>query len=258
MKHFINKLRNYLSYYRLFGWGGLNYLYQKRFKKDQVIEFSIPDAVHPIKLRNDSSDISAFYQIFYRKDYDLRYTVEPKTILDLGANIGLSVIYFKSRFPDATIIAVEPDPENFRMLQNNTQAYSNVHCLNYGIWNKQAFLEIKDPGFGKWALMLSETDQKSESTVEATSINDILAKFGIDKIDILKIDIEGSEKELFENNYEHWLPLVNTLIIELHDHMRPGCSKSFFKAMANFDFAMYHHGENMVCQMAGNGPNVPY
>jgi FkbM family methyltransferase len=256
MKSFINQLRNNLSYYRLFGWGGINYLYQKRFKKGQVIEFSIPDAAHPIKLRNDSSDISTFYQIFYRKDYDLRYPAEPKTILDLGANIGLSVIYFKSRFPDATIIAVEPDPENFRMLQDNTRAYADVHCLNYGIWNKHAFLEIKDPGFGKWALMLSEVKEKSGSTVEAISVNDILAKFKIDKLDILKIDIEGSEKELFEDNYEKWLPLVNMLIIELHDHMRPGCSKSFFKALANFDFAMYHHGENMVCQMSNHDTNV--
>lgn len=256
MKKIINRLRNDLSYYRLFGWGGLNYLFQKKIRRNQVIEFSIPEVPHPIKLRNDTSDIPTFYQIFYRKDYNINFPFEPKTIVDLGANIGLAAVYFKSRFPAATIISVEPDPENFAMLLENTKAYSNIYCLNNGIWNKPAFLEIKDPGYGKWGLMMNEVGQKNDHTVEAITVNDILMQFNMARIDILKIDIEGSEKELFEINFENWLPKVNMLIIELHDHMRKGCSKSFFKAMTTYDFSMYHSGENLICQLENNEKEI--
>jgi hypothetical protein len=68
-----------------------------------------------------------------------------------------------------------------------------------------------------------------------------------EKIDILKIDIEGSEKELFESDYETWLPKVTTLIIELHDRMREGSSLSFFRALTKYNFRLAVKGENLIC-----------
>jgi len=76
-----------------------------------------------------------------------------------------------------------------------------------------------------------------------------MKQFNVDHIDILKIDIESSEKELFEENFEKWLPKVKVVIIELHDRMKEGCTRSFFKAMVNYKFTMTHKGENIVCEL---------
>ena len=68
----------------------------------------------------------------------------------------------------------------------------------------------------------------------------------VKKLDILKIDIEGAEHELFKNNYDTWLPNTRCLIIELHDRMRNRSSQNFFKAISKYDFSYSHQGENLV------------
>ena len=68
----------------------------------------------------------------------------------------------------------------------------------------------------------------------------------IDSIDIFKIDIEGSEKELFEMNYEYWLPKTKCLIVETHDRMKPGCSESVLNTIRKYDFEKIESGENIV------------
>lgn len=93
-------------------------------------------------------------------------------------------------------------------------------------------------GLGKWGFIVEEVDYKNEHTVSAISIIDIMKKFNLDHIAILKVDIEGSEKELFESNIEEWLPKTKVIIIELHDRMKSGTSMSFFKALYNYDYSL--------------------
>ena len=73
-----------------------------------------------------------------------------------------------------------------------------------------------------------------------------MADYGITVLDLVKIDIEGAEKELFENGYEKWLPKTRVLVVELHDRMKPGCSKSVFSAICQYDFSFSHKGENLI------------
>lgn len=88
-------------------------------------------------------------------------------------------------------------------------------------------------------------DSQTEGAVKAVSIKDIMEQYSFDRIDILKIDIEGAEIELFKNNYDDWLPSVRVLIIELHDRMRKGCSKTFFDALSKYNFSTEIKGENL-------------
>jgi hypothetical protein len=78
----------------------------------------------------------------------------------------------------------------------------------------------------------------------------LLAKYALQKIDVLKLDIETSEKQLFANNFESWLPKVRTIIIELHDNAEKGCSKVFFEAIhqsfANYNLSV--KGENIIIE----------
>lgn len=247
MKKILNSLSKLISHYDAFGIQGIILIF-KRFhtKKEKKIEIKPPNIKYPFFLRSGSSDIGIFYQIFLSKSYNLSYGINPNVIVDCGSNIGLSVIFFKNKFPNSTIVAVEPEENNFNLLLKNTEKYSNIHCLKKGIWNKETNLIIKNNNTTNWAFEVEEVDYENENTISAISISELKKKFNLDIIDILKIDIEGSEKELFEENYEQWLPKTKILIIELHDGMKYGASKSFFNAISKYNFHFTIKDENLI------------
>ncbi len=197
-------------------------------------------------LRNNGTDPGIFGQVFIDRQYEYPVNFEPKTIIDAGANTGLSAMYFAHRFPQARVVALEPDKSNFDVAVQNTKAFERIKMLNKGIWDKNTFLEIIDSTVTNDAFMVKESQVPTASSIEATDINSIMEQEGWSSIDILKIDIEGSEKELFAANYEKWLPMTKMIFVEIHDDMKHGCSTSVFKAISkyNFQFAMKH--ENLI------------
>ncbi len=237
-------------YYRRFGFAGLSILYRQKRKGSKPLCFCYRrEFAHPIYMRRGNSDFPIFQDVLVDDCYNIDFGFTPKTILDCGANIGMGTIYFANRFPEAKIVAVEPETSNFEMLKMNTQHYSNVCLYCNGIWNKSASLKVEDKGYGDWGFMVSEVPDGTSGSIKAISIPDIMREQGIDTIDVLKLDIEGSEKELFESGYENWLPFVKVIIIELHDRMREGASKSFFSALTKYSFSLSHKGENIICFM---------
>jgi FkbM family methyltransferase len=215
----------------------------------KLITTNLREIGEPFYLRNKTTDIPAFYDVFTEKEYDINLINDPKTIIDCGANIGLSTVFFKNKYPEATLIAVEPELSNYQLLVKNTQNFPDVHCLNYGVWNKSAILDVQDVGLGNWGFVTNEVMVETEKTIKAISISEIIRKYNIDTIDILKIDVEGSEREIFQENTDQWLSKVKILIVELHDHMRSGCSESFYSAMNKFDYNMTPQGNNLICYM---------
>lgn len=249
MKKLIGFIKKSLFHYYRFGIEGVKFYLKIKYNKDQFLKINLKEVGVPLYLRNKTSDIPAFYDVFTENEYELNLIKKPKTIIDCGANIGLATAYFKGEYPDAKIISVEPEQDNYELLQKNTESLSNVHCLNYGVWNKSALLEVHDVGLGNWGFTTTEVQFENESTIEAISISEIIDRYKIDTIDILKIDVEGSEREIFQENTDEWLSKVKILIVELHDHMRSGCSESFYSAMNKFDYNMTPQGNNLICYM---------
>ena len=210
-------------------------------------EILVPGYSGKIYLRKNSSDLDAYRQIFLQKSYETTFPEHPEVIIDAGANIGLFTVFMKLKFPDSRIICIEPDESNFGMLTRNTERFNKVSLENCGIWARSTNLKITDKyNFGSWGMVTEETEEPG--TLKAISIVDIMSKYGIPKIDILKIDIETSEKILFESNYQEWLPKVQMIIIELHDWLTVGCGQSFFNAVHN-TFKNYSYlvvGDNTV------------
>lgn len=238
VKEFGNTIINY---------GLLNgLLLQFKINFSDIKKIKVPGIKSQISLRKNTSDLPTFVQVFITQEYKRNFN-NPKVIFDCGANIGLFSVYIKNKYPESTIIAVEPDPENFIQLQKNIQDYNSVFCENKGIWNKDTKLKVYDKfNSGKWGMVVEE-DLES-GNIQAISINSLMKKHNLKHIDLLKIDIETSEKQLFSDNYGEWLPLVKTIFIELHDSMEKGCSKSFFKAI-NESFENYKltiRGENII------------
>lgn len=226
---------------RVFFYIGLNYT-KKIF---------LPNIIHPITLRNGTSDIRTFNQVFLHNDYNIPLSFAPKAIVDAGANIGLSTVFFKNKYPAAKIIAIEPENSNIELLKKNTINYENIYLLKKALSNvSNQDMNVNDSGNGHWGFVTVSTKNSEngvfKNSVKTITINDIMKENELEFIDILKIDIEGAEKELFESNIENWLPKIRCLIIELHDRTKPGSSKSFFKAISKYDFSFSSKGENLV------------
>lgn len=197
-------------------------------------------------LRPHTSDAGTFRQVFIDRQYEIPYAFEPKTIIDAGANIGLSALYFADRFPLASIVALEPDKDNFEIAVQNTRNNSRIKMMQKGVWNKNVFLEIINPAAGENSFMVKETEIKTPNSITSTDIATIIFEQNWPAIDILKIDIEGSEKELFSDNFEKWIPKTRVIFVEVHDEMKKGCSKSVFKAISQYNFRFMMQHENLI------------
>jgi FkbM family methyltransferase len=204
----------------------------------------------PVKLRKGTSDAMTFHKVFGYKEYAIKQFEEnPKVIIDGGSNIGLFSIFMKNLYPDARIIAIEPDDDNFKIMQENFASYSGIEAIKAGLWNKSKLLKVHDKyNQGKWAMVVEETDNPQESNVSGISIDEIMLKYKLDRIDILKIDIETSEKYLFEENYQNWLPKVKMIIIEFHDWIVKGTAQPVLKAVNECfnKYSFYMKGENAI------------
>lgn len=239
----LKRIFYYITRFGIFE-GSRIYLQKKLIKKGS---FTIPGVKHPIFLRTRTSDINIFENVFVRGEYEIEYGMVPEYVIDCGANIGMFAVWIKSRYPNAKLICIEPDPENFEILKKNVSHYKDVICVNCGIWSKNTLLKVYDKyNKGKWGMVVEE--DLENGSVQALSIASLVEQHNLPRIDLLKIDIETSEKELFSTNYEGWLNNVEVLLIELHDWMEEGCSKPFFEAInkSMLDYAFSTKGENVI------------
>ena len=215
-----------------------------------------PDIKFPLVLRAYSSDVPTFDQIFIRHEYDFDVKTPPRTIVDAGANIGLASIYFSNRFPDAKIIAIEPEESNLEILRRNIAPYGNIVLICGALWHEDARIDLVDPSFGKWGFMTQAQDGAEGRygevvhEVQGMTVETIMREQAIDRIDILKIDIEGAEREVFRDT-SSWIEKVDALIVELHERMKSGCNRSFYSGSNGFDNE-WLQGENVYLTRSGS------
>ncbi|MBR1420039.1 MAG: FkbM family methyltransferase [Selenomonadaceae bacterium] len=178
---------------------------------------------------------------------------KPRFIIDGGANVGYASVFFANRYPECEkIVAIEPEIDNFEMLKYNTQYYPQVESIRAALWNQEIDLSVEmhpmfDSPTAYYTHEISENDQSQES-IRGVTIGKIFRESGFKYIDILKLDVEGAEKEIFsdEGNYQEWLPFVKVLIIELHDRMKRGCSRNLFRAMGFYETFFTISQENLI------------
>lgn len=204
----------------------------------------------PVAVRLRSSDMQVFQQVFvwqqYKPTTQLR---EPKVIVDCGANVGYASSYFLEHFPTARVIALEPDPQNAEVCRRNLQPYADrVLVLQTALWGSVAplaFVEGTRKKGDEWGIQVSTVGAgQSTDRVEGIDIPTLLATTGIDQIDLLKIDIEKSEAQVFSNNADSWLHRVHNIAIELHDST---CREVFYSALDEYEFTEEQCGEVTLC-----------
>jgi len=195
-----------------------------------------------VYLRAGTTDLNVYDEIFIDKEYDINLD-NPLFIVDAGAHIGLSSVFFASKYPKATVVAIEPEPSNFNILVMNAKNFTNIKPLRAGLWSRKTHLHIQDANVDTWSFRVLE-DPSGEG-IPALGIRDIMSDFNAEQIDVLKIDIEGSELEVL-NNHHSWIDSVGTLIIELHDRFQPGCSDALSKAINDHYYDKSTSGESIV------------
>jgi FkbM family methyltransferase len=191
----------------------------------------------PVTLRLGTSDAEVFSQVFVERHYDAPYLpVAATRIVDLGANIGLASVFFAARYPAARIVAVEPDPENFKLAGENLAGLpvtlhraaawpeDGVVSLEYGMFEGESL--------GAWGVQVVA----GAGGVRAVSMPTLLEQAGFDEVDYLKIDIEGAERELFGSGAERWLRRVRLFSVETHDRFRAGAQAAVRAAVERHDF----------------------
>jgi FkbM family methyltransferase len=188
--------------------------------------------------------------VFLQRQYAGLPVRAPRVILDIGANIGLASLFFLRRYPRARVIAVEPDPDNFALARDNLRPFARRCTLVRGaLWSHTTRLTLR-PGAAPWATQVVPGD----GAVPAFSLDDLLARFGLPFVDLLKIDIEGAEEEVFRADHGAALARVGCCAAELHG---PACAAAFHAAARRHRLTTSRRGELTVAYRRPPGPAAP-
>lgn len=260
-RRMLDPVRAFKTFGRVLGFQGFWRAVAVHFtRKPVVLPAKIDGVSAPVYVRVPSSDLKVFEQVVLRREYMLPVERQPKFIVDAGANIGLASVLFAMQFPHARILALEPEKNNFDLLVRNVAPYPNVMPVRGALWSETADLDVIDPGFGNWGFQVGAHSGGNgvsgvpEQVVHAFTVETILRDFDVEKIDVLKIDIEGSELEIFQTA-NRWIDKVDSMVIELHERMRPGCNRAFYNATNGFTHE-WLQGE-LVCLTRDGGCLMP-
>jgi FkbM family methyltransferase len=269
--YFCERLKLVVDYCFVFSirrgaWTMVSILVAKLIRRS-YIRLPIPGSRRSIKLRTNSSDIATYNQIFIRREYDFSYlshaTQFPSgadpinrngrgiTIVDCGANVGCSVLWFSNEFPGAEIVAIEPDLANFELLNQNVAGLDKVHTIRAALWSGETRVVIGNTDAEPWAYRTeaaTESMDPDRPLIDTVTMDGLLANQTPPTSLIVKIDIEGAEREVFAKNTS-WLQSVDPLIIELHDILFPwqGNSRAFFSTISAMPMDYIWQAENLFC-----------
>lgn len=177
--------------------------------------------------RSGTADPFVVYQVLFRRGKKAEYYVppglKPKIILDIGSNIGASIIYFNREFPAAKILGFEPHPGTFRILEQNVASLSGVKVFNYGLGaiDQRIAVQADQVNFGAFNTSGRFKDRghpASPVECEVRRLDDVLRELGITQVDLIKIDCEGAEADVFATLPDEILNRCQWIVGEFHDH----------------------------------------
>ncbi|RJP28120.1 MAG: FkbM family methyltransferase [Candidatus Omnitrophota bacterium] len=213
--------------------GNLSYRVFKKINKLRInllkerARYCKKHAAGNIKLGNYRIDYLDFKSLVSQWDYIFGYekyffesnNISPR-VLDCGANIGIFSLYCKMLYPGARITAIEADPKITEVLRKNlsVNGFDDIEVLNKAVWVKDGRVEFCEEGSDAGSLYsVVMDDSMPKINIDSMRLSDILAA---QKIDLLKLDIEGAERDVLYDCSDH-LSNVDKIIIDLHEFSLP-------------------------------------
>jgi FkbM family methyltransferase len=207
-------------------------------------------------LRKNSSDILAFNQVIIHQEYQqlIDFVVEYsnpekiKHVVDAGANIGFSTLFFARHFEKASICSIEPSEENISILRLNIvgELKSRVIPIQLALWFENAKIILQNDFRDKlnWSTRAIPSTSATANPIEALTLSVIKSRIGFHTIDVLKIDIEGAEGKLFESQeFLNELQNIKFLAIEIHEENADKIA--IINALQYIGFTLKYRGETL-------------
>jgi len=201
-----------------------------------------------ISLRECGSDLATFHEIAEEEVYKqvVQEFEKFETVIDLGANIGLASLYLAHTSPRSRVLCVEPNYETYQLLVRNVRELirsGRCQTLKAAVWGSHQRLapdqRVPADRFSMFSLRVASRDESS--TVEGYTIKEILDYSGFDRVDLLKVDIEGAERELFLTEDLSWLARVGAIAIEFHEDSRKTTRFDDTMARNGFEICSEHY-----------------
>lgn len=181
----------------------------------------------------DGSDIGIMHEIFINKEYLIKIK-NPQYIVDIGSNVGLSVIFFKLFYPDSNIYAFEPDPVTFEKLKRNTSQFNNIFLYNWAISNTNSDIDYYiNTKSSMSSSMYKRSSFQKLIKVKSVTISNLIGELNIPRIDLLKFDIEGAEFVTFDNKDN--IKNIQYLIGEVHEDIANKDVGSFLGLFSDYE-----------------------
>jgi FkbM family methyltransferase len=202
---------------------------------------------YPILVRPGTTDALELIHTCVREVYGKSLPPgEVRLIVDAGANIGTTTVWYLNRFPEATVIAIEPDENNFRLLAENCRPYgSRVILIQAAIWPRDGEILRIIGSDNANSISVAAGSANGADGCPSISMNHLLELTPLRTVDIFKCDIEGAELDLFAHGADRWLPSVRNIAIEIHS---PECGQAVFSATARLGFSQMRYREIYVLQ----------
>ena len=227
------------------------FLQMKVFKRQLKVNF----LKHPFFLDfKNFADNQTFNQVILKRSYMGIGIQDVRTIVDCGANIGLTSLTFLAEYPDSKLILLEPEKKNCNFIRKNILPYiqdgRHIKLYESALYSKTTTLHLYDPHTGSHGYQVYEEMQENPNlryidTISAINIEELMLENNIQMIDILKIDIEGAEYDLFAGN-TGWLSKIRVLVLETHDRFRENSTKMVFEALSPYEYLVKVVGDNLV------------
>jgi FkbM family methyltransferase len=187
-------------------------------------------------LLGEPYDLKTFWQVFLHRCYPVHST--DLNIIDAGANIGLFSLYAARQAPNAKILAIEPFPATFERLSQAVREHGlsdRVECLNCALCGSEEPRMMKPTHQPSQMQRVATGNVQDGVPVSAQTLSRIVDRAG-GEVDLLKVDIEGSEYEVLLNTTSSDLRRVRRMVLEYHGDVEPYTRGQLFSYLASAGF----------------------
>lgn len=216
---------------------------------EDVIGVRLPDSKQ-LYLRGGGIDIGIFRQIFVNDEYGYDIRSNPDFIIDAGAHCGMASIYFANRFPGLKIVSIEPHEKNFHILKQNSAMYKDIHPVKAAVWHISTSLKLKNPKGDFPSFQFSESSEAQLGSTDSVTIDGIVREFNLSGKGLLKMDIEGAEKNIFDYTKSAAFIAENfdIIFVEPHERYADGAERSIEEFAQKNNYQVKHRGENIILE----------
>lgn len=214
----------------------------------QSIPLRVQDVPTPLWCRPGTSDAATLWGTFGERFHRPPFAIPADAvILDLGANVGYTAVDFALLYRHARIIAVELDAANVAVARRNLAPFgSRCTVVHAAVWTWDG--QVAYTGEEAWGFQVVHVrpDGEPRDTAPARTISSLMSEHGVERVDLMKMDIEGTESEILQPGAD-WLLAVQALIVEVHPPATLGACAG---ALDQSGFHVTPHARHPSCLVA--------